>query len=785
MPVAAERTQPPAAMLLSDETLDARLRRLAESSRVRVERLGHSHEGRPIWAIIIGMAETLERLPYHEAQNHRLAGPRVRFRTLEEFEIGSEGPVPGASQTKVSVLVAGGSFGFEAAHVEALVELAECLATSSEPRVERILERLLIVIIPLMNPDGRAAAIAEWLGSPLAVGHQGSGNAYGFPVNRDFFNLSQLETQAVRVAINRFHPVAAYDPHEDMYHLSHTLPYVCWTPPFARPYHPEIDSRILDCIGRLGGAIAEEWQRRGFNYLYHPEGDHGFLSLFRLGGRLHLDLCLQGVPALITESARRPGSQTWEDRIAQKMTAGLAFLSEVASQSDRYLAARYAVRRDLETPDAFVLPRAANTEGTLASVVEPLLQHQVLVFSATDPEAAYIIPTHQPDGRFVRALLSQAAWNHVALPPQVGATCLRLSALPAEQQTGWWQAQLEPVLSLPIRHHGQADGGVRREGVVIANDAEGIAATNRLLNHGAEVWRVSSGWFGVVGQPRGVVRGVVGEAVSGRAVPDAGDHRIARPRIALYVGQGVDQRHHLLSGSVRFALERLGFPYVPIEAENVRAGELRQFQLLIVPGGWGPEIVYGWEDPEPPWQRPGTRDGLGDEGLRAIYAFVENGGRYLGIGSGGGILASTEFLGLVDSDLVDEMLGEARAFIQVTQGHPLFYGVRSFTDEKGSTIPSRLAVPYYSEPFAGLHGGPIFKAGPHAQVLAEYVAIDDPKSVRESAYFDAEAHTPAILYQPVGRGWAAVFVFEPYLRGVWRSTLPLLANAVFLAGLAP
>ena len=90
-------------------------------------------------------------------------------------------------------------------------------------------------MVPLMNPDGRAEAIRQWQRAPLSTGHQGSGNAYGVPINRDFFNLSQPETRAVRAAINRFHPVAAYDPHEDMYHLSHMIPYVCWTPPFARP----------------------------------------------------------------------------------------------------------------------------------------------------------------------------------------------------------------------------------------------------------------------------------------------------------------------------------------------------------------------------------------------------------------------------------------------------------------------------------------------------------------------------------------------------------------------
>src|SRR5262249_24842310 len=156
--------------------------------------------------------------------------------------------------------------------------------------------------------------------------------------------------------------------------------------------------------------------------------------------------------------------------------------------------------------------------------------------------------------------------------------------------------------------------------------------------------------------------------------------------------------------------------------------------------------------PEPPWQHPGPRDGLGHEGLEVIRTFVANGGRYLGVGSGGGILASTTFLGLVDAEIVDEMLGEARAVIQITQNHPVVDGLGSLADDAGRTTMSRMAVPYSSEPVAASHGGPIFRPGAGAQVLAEYVAIDDPTSLRAPEFFDAKAHTPAILYQTTGHG---------------------------------
>ncbi len=303
---------------------------------------------------------------------------------------------------------------------------------------------------------------------------------------------------------------------------------------------------------------------------------------------------------------------------------------------------------------------------------------------------------------------------------------------------------------------------------MLRNDVEGIAAVNRLIDHGVEVLRGPSGAFAVLEGPRAELEALAASASCADTLTSAPEfqRRVRRPRIAVYGGQGVDQRHHVLEGSVRYALDRMGFPYISIAAGDVRDGILNGVQLLIVPGGWAREIVDGWEDPPLPWQPPGPRDGLGPGGVSEIRKFVDGGGRYLGIGSGGGLLASHAYAGLVDADVVDELLGEARTMIQTVGSHPLVDGLPPYVDEAGRSVPGWLAVPYFSEVFSAVHGGPIFKAGPAARVLAEYVGVDDPAAVRDPERFEAAAHTPAILYQPVGRGWAAIIAFEPGLRGV-------------------
>ncbi len=64
-------------------------------------------------------------------------------------------------------LVLAHTFGHEAAHLEGLLELAERLAWGNDQEVHSILSKLIVVIYPLANPDGREAAIRLWSQNPL------------------------------------------------------------------------------------------------------------------------------------------------------------------------------------------------------------------------------------------------------------------------------------------------------------------------------------------------------------------------------------------------------------------------------------------------------------------------------------------------------------------------------------------------------------------------------------------------------------------------------------------
>ena len=93
--------------------------------------------------------------------------------------------------------------------------------------VRRCCDRLVVVFLPLQNPDGRAAGTRT--------------NANGFDLNRDWFARTQPETAAKLALLARYPPVAFADQHEE----GGTA---FFFPPDADPIHHEVPAAALRAI---------------------------------------------------------------------------------------------------------------------------------------------------------------------------------------------------------------------------------------------------------------------------------------------------------------------------------------------------------------------------------------------------------------------------------------------------------------------------------------------------------------------------------------------------------
>ena len=800
MRVTPSETQPDARALLDYDAVAEKLGHLSGSPRVWIGTAGRSVRGRDIPYLVVGQPTVVEELERYRRIARSVAFPSGTSAT------GAVGYVPRDGEDPLlPVLLVGGSFGNEAAHTEALLELAEMLAESTSPRVMRILKETIAIIIPSMNPDGREAAIREWRTHPLSPALVGSVNANGVMLNRDFFSATQPETRAVLGVYREWHPVAAYDPHEDMYYLGVAREELCWTPPFARPVYSELAAEVVRMIGWIGNAIADEWRQRGYVMLHDRDGNHGFMNLLRLGGRFHLCMALHGVPAVITESARTPGTQSWRERTEQKVAAGLAVLETVAESPDQFTHAVRASRTPPQDDRTIVLTPPLGLSESLRQLVEILRLHDVRVYRAAKAQDEYLVPLQQHEHRIVRSLLGEGGSNLLSLPAAMGVRAVWRDDVHVGRD------DIRPVHYVGAScHRGTVlrsnDGMAVRAGthlVAIPNSVHGVRYVNELWDTGATVsWAVEPFTANETEFPRG---SFVVSVSHPAALETSNPHRtwsvigdslpvtvaLRQPTVGLYVGGGVDDRYWSTTADTAWALRRMGFRVLPIRDEDVGPEVIERITALIVPAGDADEIVNGSKHEHPwqrsPWQYASRGRGIGRRGLDAIRNFVERGGTYVGIGCGGGALATHNGLGLLEADIVAETLGEARVLLRVdAPNHPVMFGFDGGFDHARQWRDRVVTAYYYSERFAGLRGGPIFAVRGDTRSLATYWGLEDETArvhLVSDEYFSAERGYAAIIHRRVSKGSATAIAIAVDFRGIWHSTMPLLSNAI-MAGIA-
>lgn len=718
--------QAPADRLLDHAGLLASVKHLATSPRVTTITIGKSAGGLsiPLLAITAGGPPLAELT----ARAVEISGPRVEFRTLAAPSVTTPDVDRLLATTRLPVLLAGSSWGHEAAQVEGLVAAAEHLAFDTSPETTRLLERTVVLIVPCMNPDGRERAIAEWRRTPLSAGEDAVGNADGFMINRDFVHQTQPESRAVLDVTREWRPVVGIDLHEDMQHLGVAMPEVAFVPPFMPGFDVEEHPATRKAIVAVGAAIARKWREAGYTIVYDPEGDRRWVPLPPPGsgdinpiagssGRLEFLWNIHAVTGLITESARTPGTQTWAARVDQKRLAALATVEEVAARPEFYARVAFDRRREaveagLRTGAFVALPRDQPAGAHTGELHRLLRAHDVLVFEAAG-ERFDVIPLAQPEAPFIRHAILAERSKLNDLPAALGVRIVRSSDMPTADRERLRTAALRPVS------------------------------------------RVPSPW---PAPPRSPLSG----------------------RVAVYRGQGIDR---VTWSELAFVLRAGGISPIFLDEDDVRAGRWQGASAIVVGDGAAREIVDGWDlnapARRPPWQPANPSRGIGVEGVKGLAAWVRGGGRLVTIGRSAGLATHPEAR-LADLALLDDRPGIGQVRLRVhPAGGALFQGV---PQESG------FARAFVYAPPGGPAGGVAFTARDAAQVAASYAGAVDVKA--EQSFATSEPLTPsrgaaAILVARAGRGAVVLFGITPTFRAQWRSTFPLFYGAVNPGTLEP
>lgn len=133
--------------------------------------------------------------------HHRLAiasiGKSVKGKDIILATISDQNSPPGSTKR---LFVICRQHGNEPATTEAMLSLITQLVQRDDPQTADLLSKVTFYIVPMVNPDGADSFVRR--------------NAGGVDLNRDWLDLSQPETAAVRARIDEICPDVLIDQHE-------------------------------------------------------------------------------------------------------------------------------------------------------------------------------------------------------------------------------------------------------------------------------------------------------------------------------------------------------------------------------------------------------------------------------------------------------------------------------------------------------------------------------------------------------------------------------------------
>ena len=606
-------------------------RALAGSSpRVRLFTIGRSEEGRDIELLAIADEQGIRDLERLKAATAALADPRRTDEAAAEQLIASARPI---------YYINAGLHSDETGSTESVLELAYRLAVSEQPMIRGIREKLVVLINPVSNPDGRDKQV-EWFYRYLkgrtdfaSLPRQAPPywSKYAFvDINRDAHQQVHATTRAVFHMMFDWHPQVIHDLHESVALLvtwNGTGPINEHVDPLTYAERLELSFREVEVLSGLGMPGVWTWNfGDDFAHLYldaiatnHNADGRGYETF----GNGTAETLTPEQPSQDTSVEwYRPlpppaqGTFRWSarDNVNYNETALLAALDETARQSrellrNYYLKGVHSYRRGLEQPPfGFIVPDGQGDPARVAQLVSLLLRQGIEVGRAsapltldegTWPAGTYVVRLDQPYRDYAVDLLTpqqypkdygdaaydDVSWSlpahyHLSVIPTTDARVRALPVTPLESapRPPGTLAGTGPVYLL--KDSGQeglleARYRLARFKIAIAEHPFTLAGVD--YPAGSWILRPQPGLEPAL---RDVSRDLGLGFASAAAAPEVAQHEAPVPRLGLWVPWADTDT----IGWARYSLDQRHIPYSYVRDEDIRAGRLREKYDVLVYG---------------------------------------------------------------------------------------------------------------------------------------------------------------------------------------------------------
>jgi hypothetical protein len=232
------------------------------SDRVRLRELGKSTNGAPFIAVEISAPETLKNLDRYKALERKLYFQDGAPSDAERDEIFRSG--------KAVVLVTCSIHATEIGASQMTLELVHRLATEDSPVVRKILDNVIFVLVPSLNPDGQTM-VTDWFNKNVGTEFANSPIPFlyhpyvGHDNNRDMYMFTQKESQlTARLLWHDWFPAVWLDEHQ-MGATGARIFVMPATDPINPNVHPLI-YRLNGIFGQSQAAALEAAGKEGIIY---------------------------------------------------------------------------------------------------------------------------------------------------------------------------------------------------------------------------------------------------------------------------------------------------------------------------------------------------------------------------------------------------------------------------------------------------------------------------------------------------------------------------------------
>lgn len=791
------------------------------SDRISVEEIGRTYEGRPLLAVIVTSAANQGRLEALRLAHAAAADPAA--------------PAPDLARTPVVVGLYYGVHGNETSSGEAALLTAWYLVANRSPEAAEWLDKAVVLIDPVQNPDGRDRA-ANWhnawksnppVADPLDKEHvepfpMGRTNHYFTDLNRDWLAVTQKETRAKLAVFHRWLPNVQIDFHE----MGTGSTY------YFEPSPASMESPLLPKASYEFNKVLAKYHAKSLDDLgslyYTGENYDNFSAVY---GSTYPDFH-GGVGVTVEQASSRGlvqeaagGKVEFPFTIRNQVATGLASVrGAVAEREGLFKLQRDTFRTAVEEGRryrhaAFVFGDPANP-GLSRQTLDLLLQHRIQVHALAAPVtiegvtyapgSAWVVPSAQPQFRLVHSIFEPT-------PPTKGGVYGSTSyAIAPAYGLGVGRLSRAPVLGAAVTALPAAVGGVVGPEAAYAyavdwRDLNAPRVLSALLQKGVKVRAAFEPFSaGVQGGQTAFGRGTLvvttagqslsppqlraaideaaraagvaayalasGRSLSGVDLGSESVRPLRAPRIALVMGEGVNATE---IGSTWFSLsERLGWPATRLDPAQLRRAPLSAYTSIVLAGG--------------------RYDDWSEETISALRRWVQAGGSLVTFGAASKWAIAKGLAGAPAGPLA-KVEGKVEAAGEPSKADERldFAQRRDVLAEKRSSGNALSADVDVTHPLGfGLARRTLFvnketdvTLAPVADAFSNVVRIDAqpvvngylPEPLRKQA-----AGTVWVQVARAGDGAVVLFADDPAHRKYWLNTERLLINSLFFANhLAP